>query len=189
MYGNENTGGGGGDTATGLSMLMNNASKALKAVITHIDDQLIKPVVYEHWVNIMLFDDDELKCGDINVVARASEYLLMQETYQLRRLEFLKNTNNPVDMAIIGIPGRASILREVSKGLKMGEDIVPTKDEIDMKFNAPQVQPPGAPPGMPGEPGMMPPPGMQPAIQRPGPAGKNAGPGGAPPGEQMREAA
>lgn len=189
MYGNENTGGGGGDTATGLSMLMNNASKALKAVITHIDDQLIKPVVYEHWVNIMLFDDDELKCGDINVVARASEYLLMQETYQLRRLEFLKNTNNPVDMAIIGIPGRASILREVSKGLKMGEDIVPSKDEIDMKFNAPQVQPPGAPPGMPGEPGMVPPPGMQPAIQRPGPAGKNAGPGGAPPGEQMREAA
>lgn len=185
IYGSEKTGGGGGDTATGLSMLMNNASKALKAVITHVDDGIIKPVVYEHWVNIMLYDDDELKCGDINVVARASEYLLMQETYQLRRLEFLKNTNNPVDMAIIGIPGRASILREVSKGLKMGEDVVPSKDEIDAQFNAPVETPPGGPVA----PGMVPPPGVVPAIQRPGAAGKAAGPGGFPPGEQMREAA
>ena len=102
-------------------------------------------------------------------------------SYQLRRLEFLKNTNNDIDMAIIGIPGRATILREVAKGLKMNEDIVPSKDEIDMKFNAPQVQPPG-------DPAMMQQ-GVQPAIQRPGPAGKEAGPGGAPPGEQVRMAA
>ncbi len=166
-------------------MLMNNASKALKAVITHIDDGIIKPVVYEHWINIMLYDDDELKCGDINVVARASEYLLMQETYQLRRLEFLDKTNNPVDMAIMGIPGRASVLREVSKILKLGEDVVPSKDEIDAKFNAPVQTPPGGPM----EPGMLPPPGMSPGDSAPGGAGQAVGPGGFPPGEQVRKAA
>jgi len=206
MYGSEQTGGGGGDTATGLSMLMNNASKALKDVVHHVDDDIIKPVVKDHWVNIMLFDDDELKCGDINVVARASEYLIMEETYQLRRLEFLKNTNNEIDMAIIGVPGRATVLREISKGLKIGEDIVPSKDEIDMKFNPPMQQQPvqvgpdgqpipqGAAQPVQGGPGGPPQPGG--AIQRPGAqpqpqgkAGVKSGPGGYPPGERVRKAA
>jgi hypothetical protein len=189
MYGNQETGGGGGDTATGLSMLMNNASKALKAVITHIDDGIIKPIVYEHWVNIMLFDDDELKCGDINVVARASEYLLMQESYQLRRLEYLKNTNNPIDMAIIGLKGRAALHREVVKSLKLNEDIIPSKDEMEAAANP--AGPGGESPvlAQPGAPGMIPPPGVTPAIQPPGAAGQAVGPGGFPPGEQMRKAA
>ena len=190
MYGNESAGGSGGaETATGLSMLMNNASKALKSVITHIDDGIIKPIVYEHWTHIMLFDDDELKCGDINVVARASEYLLMQESYQLRRLEYLKNTNNPVDMAIIGLKGRAALHREVVKSLKLGEDIIPSKDEMEAAAGPAGAG--GGPPVLapPGGPGMIGPPGITPAIQQPGKAGKAVGPGGTPPGEQMREAA
>jgi hypothetical protein len=170
-------------------MLMNNASKALKSVITHIDDGIIKPIVYEHWTHIMLFDDDELKCGDINVVARASEYLLMQESYQLRRLEYLKNTNNPVDMAIIGLKGRAALHREVVKSLKLGEDIIPSKDEMEAAAGPAGAG--GGPPVLapPGGPGMIGPPGITPAIQQPGKAGKAVGPGGTPPGEQMREAA
>jgi ribosomal protein L40E len=203
MYGSEQTGGGGGDTATGLGMLMNNASKALKDVVHHIDDYIMKPVVKDHWVNIMLFDDDELKCGDINVVARASEYLIMEEAYQLRRLEFLKYTNNDTDIAISGIPFRADVLREVAKGLKIGTEF-PSKDEIEMKFNPTvqqqpvQVGPDGQPipQGPPGAPGQQPVQQQQRggAIQRPGSqqqqgkAGAKTGPGGYPPGERVRMA-
>ena len=40
-------------------------------------------------------------------------------------------TNNQVDMAIMGTKGRATVLREVAKGLKLGQEIIPSKDEIE----------------------------------------------------------
>jgi hypothetical protein len=43
-------------------------------------------------------------------------------------------TNNPVDMQIIGVPGRAEILRETIKNLKLpSEDIVPDRDEMERR--------------------------------------------------------
>jgi hypothetical protein len=39
------------------------------------------------------------------------------ESLQLRRNEFLTSTNNPTDQQIVGMEGRAEVLREVAKGL------------------------------------------------------------------------
>jgi len=130
IYGDANVGGA-GKTASGLSMLMNAASKTLKAVVFGIDNGVIRPIVRDHWTHLMLYDETEYKSGDINIIARASEYLIIQEQLQIRRQEFLNMTNNQVDIAIMGTKGRATILREVAKGLKLGQDIIPTKDEID----------------------------------------------------------
>jgi hypothetical protein len=70
--------------------------------------------------------------GDINIVARASEYLIIAEQLQARRQEFLAFTNNPTDMAIIGMDGRASVLRETVKSLKMdGDNIIPAEWELN----------------------------------------------------------
>jgi hypothetical protein len=191
IYGDANVGGA-GKTASGLSMLMNAASKTLKSVVSHLDDTIIKPVVRDHWTHIMLYDDDEMKCGDISVVARASEYLIVQEQLQIRRQEFLRETNNEIDFQIMGVKGRAALLREISKSLKMPVDLIPSDDEIEAAM-APQNEPP---------PEGEVPPGGGPEATGPGPqvagmGGRRSaiegfpavGPGGGVPGEEFRRAA
>ena len=146
FQGSQSMGSGAGKTASGLSMLMNAATKTLKGVIFHIDS-VIRPIIKEHWMHIMLYDTDIEKTGDINVVARASEYLIMQEQLQLRLVEYLSATNNPVDMQIMGLKGRAAIHRELAKFLKIPvEDIIPPEEAFE-----PQGQ---QQPGMMGQPGM-----------------------------------
>lgn len=142
MYGSEKVGGA-GKTASGLSMLMNAATKTLKGVVKHVDAGVIIPSIKEHWITLMLYDNEIEKTGDINVVARASEYLVVAEQLQARRTEFLQNTNNPTDMAIMGIEGRAAVLRETVKSLKMPtEDVVPTKEEMEEQKLIEQRRPP-----------------------------------------------
>ena len=121
---------GAGKTASGLSMLLNAATKTLKGVVFNVDFGLTVPAIYEHWLQLMLYEDSMDKTGDINVIARASEYLLLQEQLQVRLQEFLTTTNNPTDMAIMGLPGRAELLREAVKFLKVpqAEKIVPPEE-------------------------------------------------------------
>jgi len=123
---------GAGETASGLAMLLNAASKSLKAVVAHVDESVIKETIHEHWTHLMLYDEDNsIKQGDINIIARASEYMIIQEQLQLRRMEFLRETANNIDYAIMGKEGRAVLLREQAKGLKLpSEDIVPTKEQM-----------------------------------------------------------
>lgn len=140
IYGSEDVGGA-GKTASGLSMLMNAASKGLKSVVTHIDEGIIVPAIKEHWLTLMLYDQDIEKTGDINVIARASEYLIIAEQLQIRRTEFLNFTNNPIDMSILGRKGRAAVLRETVKSLKMPtEEIIPTKQEMEEQARLEQAQ-------------------------------------------------
>lgn len=138
--------GGAGKTAHGLSMLMNAASRIIKDAIMSIDANVIKKTVYDTWTHVLLNDNTDYK-GDINVIARASEYLIVAEQLQARRNEWLMATNNPTDMAIIGMDGRAKVLRESSKVLKMSENIVPSEAEMEMRMSA-QGAPVG-PDGMP----------------------------------------
>jgi hypothetical protein len=130
IYGSDSNNKGATDTASGLSMMMNAAAKGLKAVAGHTDNDIIKPSIKAHWMHIMLNEPKRAK-GDINIVARASEYLLLQEQLQIRRAEFLERTRNPIDMQIIGMEGRSEVLRETAKGLKMQTDkIVPDRNSI-----------------------------------------------------------
>ena len=139
VYGSSNIGGA-GETASGLSMLMNAASKGLKAVAAHIDNGIIKPSIEEHWLNIMLYEPEKA-VGDVKIVAKASEYLIMMEQLQIRRMEFLNTTANPIDMQIIGQAGRAAILREAAKSLKMPVDkIVPNREDIMQNMDQAMMQ-------------------------------------------------
>lgn len=144
VYGSSEVGGA-GKTASGLAMLMNAASKTLKDVIANIDDGVIKPVIRDLWLHMMLYGDFE-KRGDIRVYARASEYLIIAEQIQLRRNEFMQMTMNPVDMQIIGIGGRAELLREAIKSLKLSSTIIPPRETFeggDMGMGMEQQQAPG----------------------------------------------
>lgn len=130
IYGDTNVQGA-GRTASGLSMLMGSAGKGIRQVVMHIDNDIIRKIVERQFIYNMRYDDDESIKGDIRIVARGAVNLAVKETVNMRRLEFLNATGNPVDMQIVGIEGRAALLREIAKGLNMPvDDIVPTKDKL-----------------------------------------------------------
>jgi len=131
------TTGGAGRTASGLSMLIGNAGKGIKQVISNIDNDMFIPMLdmlYRH--NMMYATDPDLK-GDIKVHAKGAASLIARETAQVRRNEFLAATANPIDMQVVGVEGRAELLRETAKGLHMDTDrIVPPPEVLRERMQA-----------------------------------------------------
>jgi len=143
-YGNENVGGA-GDTASGLSMLLNAAAKGLRRGIANIDMNVISSTVKQSFVWCMLYvDRPEIK-GDCCVVPRGTAALLIKDQMQMHRQQALATTANPIDMAIIGRKGRAELLRQYFDSLELGDNIVPSADEINSQEEQ-AVQQPQPPP-------------------------------------------
>lgn len=129
VYGNT-AGAGVGRTASGLSMLMDNAAKGIKAAITSIDT-VVSSLVERLYIHNMIYDSDASCKGDFKVIARGAMGLVAKEQLQVRRNEFLQATANPIDLQIIGPTGRAYLLRETAKTLQMDTDkLVPTTEQI-----------------------------------------------------------
>ncbi len=131
VYGDLNVQGA-GRTSSGLSMLMGAAGKGIRQVVMHIDMDVVKPIVRRQFVYNMRYDEDESIKGDVEVVAKGAINLAVKETVNLRRIEFLNATANPIDAEILGRDGRAAILREIAKGLQMPvEDVIPSREKAD----------------------------------------------------------
>lgn len=125
---------GAGRTASGMAMLMNNASKGIKQVVQNIDRDVIGPLIERFNDYNLLYDPDPTIKGDCQVVARGALSLINKETAQMRRNEFLQATNNPVDLQIIGLEGRSRLLREAAKSLDMPVDeVVPSPEDLRMR--------------------------------------------------------
>jgi len=132
VYGNS-PGGGAGRTASGLSMLMDNAAKGIKSAISSID-VVVTSLVERLYVHNMIYDPDMSAKGDFRVQARGAMGLVAKEQLQVRRNEFLQATANPIDMQILGLPGRSYLLREVAETLQMDTDkLVPTIEQLEFK--------------------------------------------------------
>ena len=130
VYGDLNVQGA-GRTSSGLSMLMGAAGKGIRQVVMHIDSDIIKPIVYRQFVYNMRYDEDESIKGDVDIIPKGAVNLAVKETVNVRRIEFLNATANPIDSEIVGKGGRAAILREVAKGLQMPVDeIVPAREKF-----------------------------------------------------------
>ncbi len=150
---------GAGRTASGLSMLMDNAAKGIKQAIASID-RVVSGGVNRLYIHNMMYDSDIYIKGDYNIVAKGALGLVAKEQLQLRRNEFLQATANPVDIQIVGMEGRAHLLREVAASLQMDTDKI-IKEPERLKFEAEkaavaaqimqaqqQMQQPEAPVGM-----------------------------------------
>lgn len=143
--------GGAGRTASGLSMLINNAGKAIKQVISSVDVGVTEPLLQQLYTHNMLYAEDEALKGDVYIRAIGANALLIKETIQQRRTEFLAATANPTDMQIVGVLGRAAILREIAKDLGMDvNDVVPSPEVLKAKFAAQQQMLAQQQPGVPG---------------------------------------
>lgn len=169
--------GGAGRTASGLAMLMGNAAKILQTVAANIDNDVVEPAVSELYDLTMLTDRSGTLRGDESIVVLGVNVAMQRETQRQRQLEFLQITMNPIDTQIMGVRGRANVLREVSTSMGLpGTDIVPPDDEIKAMTAGPPggpgnaAGPPGAPgvgaPGAPGA-GGPPAPGGPPALPAP----------------------
>lgn len=171
MTGSEKVGGA-GRTASGLAMLMSNASKTLQNVAASIDRDVVEPLLQELFDMVMLTQPGVFK-GDEQIVVKGVNHAVKREQDRMRQLEFLQLTANPIDMAIVGSEGRANILRSVAQNLGLEHKrVLPDDDEIRANMAVQQAiaaanpqQPGGVPPEQGGDPN-----------QTPGPRNKRAGP-------------
>lgn len=175
--------GGAGRTASGMNMLMNNASKSMKQVVQNIDDNVLTPLLERLYFHNMKYGEDPaLQRTDAQVFARGANSIIAKEQAQIRRNEFLAATANPFDMPIMGMEGRRALLRERAKDLDMDpDDIVPPQSKLTLAAKMAQMMPPAMPgaPGAPSAPGApAPPPGAPPQ-----PGGSQ--PSGAPANKQV----
>jgi hypothetical protein len=146
-------GGGAGRTASGLAMLMGNASKILQTVAANIDRDVLDPLLSNLFDMVMLTDQSGLLTGEEKVRVMGVSVAVQRETQRARQLEFLQITANPMDMQIIGPKGRAEILRSVAQDIGLpGNDIVPSEEQIEQQQKMAQAA--AMQQGIPGHGGM-----------------------------------
>lgn len=136
MAGSEKVGGA-GRTASGLAMLMGNASKSLQAIAAMLDREVIRPAIMNTYDFKMLTDPKSFR-GDEVIVVRGSSYVVKREQDRVRAIELLQATMNPIDSQLMGPQGRLKLLHAISQGLGI-EGVVPNPDEA-------KPQPAGGPP-------------------------------------------
>tara|TARA_R110000868_G_scaffold218849_1_gene469663 strand:+ start:3446 stop:5614 length:2169 start_codon:yes stop_codon:yes gene_type:complete len=123
---------GAGRTASGLSMMISNASKSIKSVISAIDKGVISPLLQRLYQHNLRYAQDPDLIGDVNIVAKGAMSLVAKESAAVRRNELLQLVlTNPIAQQICGIPGTAELLRENAKLLDINVDkIIPSAEKI-----------------------------------------------------------
>lgn len=125
VLGNPQTAGA-GRTMGGLSLLMANAAKGVKAVIAGIDRQIIEPAVTDFYMLFMLFDKDRTLKADVAVIARGSSGLLQRELQQARAVETLQMLTPYAQQGLVPPRGLQLVIRDILRGLGYSaDDIVP----------------------------------------------------------------
>lgn len=124
--------GGAGRTASGLAMLMGNASKILQTVAANIDRDVLEPLLQGLFDMLMLTDTSGFLTGEEQIRVLGVNVAVQRETQRSRQLEFLSITANPIDSQIVGPKGRAAVLRSVAQTIGLdGAEIVPTEDQLN----------------------------------------------------------
>jgi hypothetical protein len=127
---------GAGRTSSGLSMLINNAAKSLKHVVSNVDNDVIRPMlerIYQH--NLRYSNDPDL-VGDVRIVARGAMSLVSREAAAVRRNEFLQIVlGSQLAQQIVGMPGAAELLRENARLLDVNVDrLVPSREALERQM-------------------------------------------------------
>lgn len=125
---------GAGRTSSGLSMLISNAGKGIKQVISNIDKNVITPAIERLYQDNLRYSKDPELIGDVNIVATGATSLVIKEAEAVRRNEFLQVVlNSPVAQQIVGMDGTAELLRDQAKNLSGNVDrIVPDRQQLSV---------------------------------------------------------
>jgi len=128
-------------TSSGLSMLISNAGKGIKQVISNIDQNVIIPAIERLYHDNLRYSEDPDLVGDVNINARGASSLVVKEAEAIRRNEFLQLVlNSPVAQQIVGMDGAAELLREAATNLNTNPDrIVPDRQRMTQMQQQQQV--------------------------------------------------
>ena len=145
-----------GRTASGLNMILENASLNIKTVIRNIDDDLLQPMgrMLFYWNN--QFNAHNIPKGDLDVVATGIRSYTKQEVKIQRLQTLLGLVQNPAIAPMIKMP---YLIREYVKGLDLNPDeIINDMDEAKIyaavigMAQGQQGQGQAQPPSVPGVP-------------------------------------
>jgi len=127
---------GAGRTSSGLSMLISNAGKSIKQVISNIDKDVIEPLLRRKYQRNLRYSNDPDLIGDVKIVAQGAMSLVVKEAEAVRKQEFLNLVlNSPLAQQIVGLPGAAELLRDMAGNLNTNVDrIVPTREDIEQQL-------------------------------------------------------
>jgi hypothetical protein len=125
---------GAGRTSSGLAMLLSNAGKGIKQVISNIDQNIMIPLLERLYQDNLRYNPDPDMVGDVEVVAKGATNLVLKEAEAVRRNEFLSLVlNSPAAQQIVGLNGVAELLRESAKNLNGNVDrIVPDRQQVSV---------------------------------------------------------
>lgn len=130
-------------TASGLSMILDNASRNLRNVISNIDEYVIQKQVDDLYMLNMLDPTipNDAK-GDLVVRARGILSTGLREKLQVLRKEFMMMVlDNEMLTNLLGPDGIADLLREVAKPLDMNVGFIPSKEKVEQEqVNAQEEQ-------------------------------------------------
>jgi hypothetical protein len=111
--------GGAGNTASGLNMLMGGAARGIRAIVSAIDEYLIKPSIEAQYYWCISQEENKGFICDYQIVTSGSSAALIKEQMAARRLEFMRETANPIDMQILGMEGRKYLLEETARAIQL----------------------------------------------------------------------
>jgi hypothetical protein len=133
---------GAGRTSSGLSMLMSNAGKSIKQVISNIDHDVMRPMLERQYQRNLRYSDDPDLIGDVQIVATGAMSLVVKEAEAVRKTDFLRLVlESPVAQQIVGLPGTAELLRDLAGNLNTNVDrLVPSREDVQKQQDQAQQQ-------------------------------------------------
>ena len=132
----------GAQTASGLAMLLETASKQIKQAVRNIDTGVIEPrLVYQYQTNMMDPEVPNSFKGDMQIQAIGAKSIVAKAVENQRAVELLQATANPLDQELLGKSGRAAIYRTIQRNYDM-DGLVPSEEELDKQEKQKQQQPP-----------------------------------------------
>jgi hypothetical protein len=106
---------GAGNTASGLQQLIGASSRGIKAVVSNIDDDIIKPYIQRCYDYNLLNDNFPDAKGDINIVAGGINSINAKEQSASKQNEFLMAVANPLFAQILGTKKLNYLIDTVAK--------------------------------------------------------------------------
>ncbi|MBF0459682.1 MAG: hypothetical protein HQK99_17485, partial [Nitrospirae bacterium] len=91
----------------------------IKNIVKNIDSNVIATSVERQYYFNLDYDKGIDDVPDLRIIAKGTSSLIAKEQQAIRRSEFLRATNNPVDAEIMGTEGRRQLLREAARALEL----------------------------------------------------------------------
>ena len=115
-------------TATGMSMVMNQANTLLRRAVKNWDDDITKPFIHRLYDWNMQFNDKEEIKGDFNIIARGSSSLLVKEVQTQNMMNLVNLSMTPAFQPMVDMQ---KLLKKVSSAMQIdSSEFMYSDDEI-----------------------------------------------------------